>query len=1067
MALTFQKGDGSKIYITKLTLNDSSSVRTLSVNDVEYYKGYLEFTELDDGTYSVSAKDKNNLPSTLNIPETYNGKTVTVIAVGAFDMAGKANGIKTVVIPKSVKEIKERAFAYCTKLDKLKFAEGSELTTLGYRAFASCNSLKEIDLPNKLTLVNSYAMPCLYKIILPKSIVKIPGSAFSCIPTSSVSIYYEGTLADWENVQVVSGNDNITSSLSTIYYYSETKPTTEGNYWHYVDGEIFEWDGSACENGHTWVKESCTTPMTCSVCGATKGETFEHTWGEWEITKRQNCTEAGEKTRTCSVCGEQEIEPCGTPIGHDFEGGVLVLQPTCKEVGYIEQQCSRCESIYNKEVSPLGHDWGEWVIDETTGQKTSTCLRCGAVAKMADFIFTELPDGNYSVKAKEGITGVIEIPSDYDGGKVTEIEQSGFANSEIVSVIIPSSVRKICDDAFSDCKNLKTVTMNEGVTYIGHRAFKNCSSIETIRFPDSVVYIGHQTLNGCGGIVNIVLPYIGNYDWKDESHFYEYPLGYHFGTEDYEGGAATKQEYYSFWDINDPGTLLETRTFYIPEGLRTVEVHRGNILHGAFQNCTGITKITLPSQIDKIGQNSFLNCENLEELIIPVTLQEIDYSAFEGCSNVIIQYYGDETKYRIENNCLVEVESGEIIFGNQNSEIPSSASSIGAGAFYGNTYFAPITIPLSVTNIGSLAFGGKPVTVYVEATSKPADWADDWCDDNVKVVWGYSEGGESCSHSYGGWITTALPTCTRFGSMRRTCSICGNVDIALIDPLEHEYETVVTEPTCLTKGYTDYICKRCGTQLRKDYTSSLGHEWDEGFVRIEPTCTTNGVRRHTCTRCGDTVEVGISALRHDWGEWSHVHPAECEIDGTDSRYCKRCGEEEIQNVPATGHDWDVDVEVVEPTCTDGGYTIHTCNYCGATKRDNYTEPLGHNIVNGICTRCDNDTRGVVYYGVAAIPERYNSAFVLGLDQKVPSNSHLTSISATPLEGEYIYYCVPTSFGDCSFAYNNFVGGFSLIIEGLALTNAGGKTESYNIYKSNQANLGANGEITISIIGTGG
>lgn len=357
------------------------------------------------------------------------------------------------------------------------------------------------------------------------------------------------------------------------------------------------------------------------------------------------------------------------------------------------------------------------------------------------FDYVEQDEG-YSVTLKSDIEipNEIEIPSTYNGKEVTEIGQSGFANSEIVSVIIPSTVLKICDDAFSGCKNLKTVTMKEGLTYIGHRAFKGCSSIENLVFPDSVTYIGHETLSGCGGIVSIVLPYIGNFDWKDENHFYEYPLGYHFGTEDYEGGVATEQEYYNFWDINDPGTLLETRTFYIPEGLRIVEVHRGNILHGAFQNCTGITKITLPTEIDKIGKNSFLNCENLEELIIPVTLQEIDYSAFEGCSNVIIQYYGDETKYRIENNCLVVVESGEIIFGNQNSEIPSSASSIGAGAFYGNTYFAPIKIPLSVTSIGSLAFGGKPVAVHVEAESKPEGWADDWCDENVTVIWGYTAG---------------------------------------------------------------------------------------------------------------------------------------------------------------------------------------------------------------------------------------------------------------------------------------------------------------------------------------
>ena len=38
MALTFQKGENDKIFITKLTRNDNKAVNALSVNDVEYYR---------------------------------------------------------------------------------------------------------------------------------------------------------------------------------------------------------------------------------------------------------------------------------------------------------------------------------------------------------------------------------------------------------------------------------------------------------------------------------------------------------------------------------------------------------------------------------------------------------------------------------------------------------------------------------------------------------------------------------------------------------------------------------------------------------------------------------------------------------------------------------------------------------------------------------------------------------------------------------------------------------------------------------------------------------------------
>ena len=43
-------------------------------------------------------------------------------------------------------------------------------------------------------------------------------------------------------------------------------------------------------------------------------------------------------------------------------------------------------------------------------------------------------------------------------------------------------------------------------------------------------------------------------------------------------------------------------------------------------------------------------------------------------------------------------------------------------------------------------------------------------------------------------------------------------------------------------------------------------------------------------------------------------------------------------------------EVVEPTCTEGGYTTYTCS-CGDQYKGNYTSALGHDVLEGICSRC--------------------------------------------------------------------------------------------------------------------
>lgn len=94
----------------------------------------------------------------------------------------------------------------------------------------------------------------------------------------------------------------------------------------------------------------------------------------------------------------------------------------------------------------------------------------------------------------------------------------------------------------------------------------------------------------------------------------------------------------------------------------------------------------------------------------------------------------------------------------------------------------------------------------------------------------------------------------------------------------------------------------------------------------------------------------------------------------------------------------------------------------------------------------------VYYGAATGDQTYDSDFVLGLSRKILSSSKVETIYVTANEGEYIYYCVPTRFGDCSFEVGGFDGGFEKVST-FNFTNESGYTESYDIYKSTNASLG--------------
>lgn len=124
--------------------------------------------------------------------------------------------VEQLVIPNTVNKIKSIAFYWCVSLTSLTIP--NSVTSIGSNAFSSCTALTNI--------------------IMGKNVTYIGISAFSnCRQISDV--YYMGSERDWASISIESGNTYLTNA--TRYYYSETEPTIEGNYWHYVNGEVTVW----------------------------------------------------------------------------------------------------------------------------------------------------------------------------------------------------------------------------------------------------------------------------------------------------------------------------------------------------------------------------------------------------------------------------------------------------------------------------------------------------------------------------------------------------------------------------------------------------------------------------------------------------------------------------------------------------------------------------------------------------------------------------------------------------------------------------------------------------------
>ena len=125
----------------------------------------------------------------------------------------------------------------------------------------------------------------------------------------------------------------------------------------------------------------------------------------------------------------------------------------------------------------------------------------------------------------------------------------------------------------------------------------------------------------------------------------------------------------------------------------------------AFKQCTSLTKVVLPEGLKSIGEYAFSDCNNLVEVNLPDTVETIGLQAFRYCNMSTITIPASVTKMSSEVFSYCRSLS-EVIF-------QPGTTRIWDYEFYGCSSLTEITIPETVTSIGSGAFTSTGLTSVV------------------------------------------------------------------------------------------------------------------------------------------------------------------------------------------------------------------------------------------------------------------------------------------------------------------------------------------------------------------
>ena len=342
-------------------------------------------------------------------------------------------------------------------------------------------------------------------------------------------------------------------------------------------------------------------------------------------------------------------------------------------------------------------------------------------------------------------------------------------NEEIINLVIPGNVNSVSPYTFRNCPYIQSVFLSEGVKTVGDCAFQGCSNLVSLKIGGSTERIEGKTFDGCESLKSIYICdsekelILGDFSQYGGGLFIDSKLkSVYIGRNLFYSGCNSFGGALLYYEKNSNASPFanqsELNDVTIGEKMTVIPSN-------LFSGCKSITSITIPPNIEKIGDFSFFQCNNLRNLIIEDSETSLSLGwnfheyvevsgVFETCG-IDSLYLGRNLEYRTRSgsigniypfernslsfvqigNTVTEIEEG--LFANsklESIELSNNITSIGHEAFSG-TYITSIIIPNSVTSIGDFALCSKNLTSVTIGSNVVSIGNGQFCDcDDLRTV---------------------------------------------------------------------------------------------------------------------------------------------------------------------------------------------------------------------------------------------------------------------------------------------------------------------------------------------